>query len=62
MTRPELRDTIVAVATPPGRGGIGIVRISGPGTRALAAAVLGGVPDPGCAVARRFRGADGAPL
>ena len=26
-------DTIVAPATPPGRGGIGIVRVSGPGTR-----------------------------
>ena len=23
-------DTIVAIATPPGRGGIGVVRISGP--------------------------------
>ena len=23
-------DTIVAIATPPGRGGIGVVRVSGP--------------------------------
>jgi tRNA modification GTPase len=29
-------DTIVAVATPPGRGGIGVVRLSGPGARAVA--------------------------
>jgi len=28
-------DTIVAIATPPGRGGIGVVRISGPTARAI---------------------------
>ena len=28
----ELSDTIVALATPPGRGGIGIIRLSGPGS------------------------------
>lgn len=32
-------DTIVAVATPPGRGGIGVVRISGPQSVAIAAAL-----------------------
>ena len=26
----ELNDTIVALATPPGRGGIGVIRLSGP--------------------------------
>ena len=30
-------DTIVAIATPPGRGGIGIVRLSGPDAAAIAA-------------------------
>jgi tRNA modification GTPase len=30
MFRPSFADTIIAVSTPPGRGGIGIVRISGP--------------------------------
>jgi tRNA modification GTPase len=30
-------DTIVAVATPPGRGGIGVVRVSGPDTSRIAA-------------------------
>ncbi|HEU5467985.1 MAG TPA: tRNA uridine-5-carboxymethylaminomethyl(34) synthesis GTPase MnmE [Steroidobacteraceae bacterium] len=40
------RDTIVAPATPPGRGGIGIVRVSGPGTRLIATAVLGRLPAP----------------
>jgi tRNA modification GTPase len=29
-------DTIVAIATPPGRGGIGVVRLSGPGAAAIA--------------------------
>ena len=29
-------DTIVAIATPPGRGGIGVVRVSGPATREVA--------------------------
>ncbi len=36
-------DTIVAIATPPGRGGIGVVRVSGP--RALS--IVGGVIDRG---------------
>jgi tRNA modification GTPase len=33
-------DTIVAIATPPGRGGIGVVRISGPSACAVAGRVL----------------------
>jgi tRNA modification GTPase len=36
----QLRDTIAAVSTPPGRGGIGVVRISGPDARAVAEGVL----------------------
>src|SRR5262245_62147933 len=32
-------DTIVAVATPPGRGGIGVVRVSGPDAARIAAAL-----------------------
>jgi tRNA modification GTPase len=34
------RDTIVAVATPPGRGGIGVVRLSGPGALSIAARLI----------------------
>ncbi len=34
-------DTIAAIATPPGRGGIGIVRVSGPKTRSIAEAMTG---------------------
>ncbi|MBX5460296.1 MAG: tRNA uridine-5-carboxymethylaminomethyl(34) synthesis GTPase MnmE [Steroidobacteraceae bacterium] len=37
-------DTIVAAATPPGRGGVGIVRVSGPKVPEIAAALLGDVP------------------
>jgi tRNA modification GTPase len=33
-------DTIVAISTPPGRGGLGIVRLSGPQARAIAEAVV----------------------
>lgn len=34
------QDTIVAVATPPGRGGVGIVRLSGPAAKAIALSLL----------------------
>jgi tRNA modification GTPase len=34
-------DTIVAIATPPGRGGIGVVRVSGPSARHVASAIAG---------------------
>lgn len=34
-------DTIVAVATPPGRGGIGIVRLSGPDSPRIASTLMG---------------------
>lgn len=49
-------DTIVAAATPPGRGGIGIVRISGPHVAAIARAILGELPAPRVATPRDFRG------
>ncbi len=34
-------DTIVAIATPPGRGALGIVRLSGPGAQRIAAELTG---------------------
>ena len=55
-------DTIAAIATPPGHGGIGIVRVSGSLARALAQGILGEVPEPARAVVRRFRSADGDPI
>jgi tRNA modification GTPase len=36
----NLDDTIVAIATPPGRGGIGVVRLAGPEARAMAEPML----------------------
>jgi tRNA modification GTPase len=39
-------DTIVARATPPGRGGIAVIRISGPGVGDMATNLLGRVPEP----------------
>ena len=36
----HLDDTIVASATPPGRGGIGVVRLAGPEARAIASTML----------------------
>lgn len=55
-------DTIVAAATPPGRGGIGIVRVSGPAVPAIAGALLGRLPEPRYAQHARFLGADGNAL
>ena len=36
----DYEDTIVAISTPPGRGGIGIVRLSGPAARTIAEPLL----------------------
>ncbi|HEV2273853.1 MAG TPA: tRNA uridine-5-carboxymethylaminomethyl(34) synthesis GTPase MnmE [Acidobacteriaceae bacterium] len=38
--RPHPTETIVAISTPPGRGGIGIVRLSGPAAGEIAAPML----------------------
>ncbi len=37
-------DTIVAIATPPGRGGIGVVRIAGPGALAVSHRLISAAP------------------
>lgn len=55
-------DTIAAIATPPGRGGVGIVRISGKRVPELAVAILGTLPSPRKAVHRLFKAADGSAL
>jgi tRNA modification GTPase len=39
-------DTIAAIATPPGAGGVGIVRVSGPKARAIAQGLTGRNPQP----------------
>lgn len=55
-------DTIVAPATPPGRGGIGIVRVSGPKVPEIAAVLLGELPPPRTARFARFLDASREPL
>ena len=55
-------DTICAVATPPGQGGVGIVRVSGPDVTAYARAILGRLPKPRYASYGIFRAADGETL
>jgi len=55
-------DTIAAIATPPGRGGVGIVRVSGSDCARIAAAVVGPLPPPRCATLRPFVGDDGEPI
>jgi len=58
-TNPVAPDTIAAVATPVGRGGIGIVRVSGPKVPQIAGKVIGQLPEAGKAVFRSFRDARG---
>jgi tRNA modification GTPase len=53
------RDTIAAIATPAGRGGIGIVRVTGPAVPRIAAAVLGKLPQPRLASFGPFRDRQG---
>ncbi len=57
-----LTDTIVAAATPPGTGGVGIVRISGEKTEHIARTLLGSLPEPRFAAHRAFRDAGGQKL
>lgn len=55
-------DTIAAIATPPGRGGVGIVRVSGPDAKRIAGEIAGTLPAPREAALRTFRDADGAAM
>jgi tRNA modification GTPase len=54
--------TIAAIATPPGRGGVGIVRVSGDNLEALIAGMVGVVPAPRVATVATFRDARGKTL
>ncbi|HQT29632.1 MAG TPA: tRNA uridine-5-carboxymethylaminomethyl(34) synthesis GTPase MnmE [Thiobacillus sp.] len=55
-------DLIAAIATAPGRGGVGVVRVSGADVAALAVAMLGRLPTPRHATFTRFLDADGSTL
>jgi len=59
MNAVTVTDTIAAVATPSGRGGVAIVRVSGPAVPAIAQAIAGDLPAPRRAAYRRFRDAAG---
>ncbi|HYK24772.1 MAG TPA: tRNA uridine-5-carboxymethylaminomethyl(34) synthesis GTPase MnmE [Steroidobacteraceae bacterium] len=60
--QPQSADTIVAAATPPGRGGIGIVRLSGPRAPEIGAALAGALPPPRRATFARFVDTHGQPI
>ncbi|MDN6071736.1 MAG: tRNA uridine-5-carboxymethylaminomethyl(34) synthesis GTPase MnmE [Enterobacterales bacterium] len=55
-------DTIVAQATPPGRGGVGILRVSGRQAKEVAMALLGKLPKPRYADYLPFKDTDGSVL
>ena len=57
-----MKETIIAQATAPGRGGIGILRVSGPKATDVAQAVLGKCPKPRMADYLPFKDADGTVL
>jgi tRNA modification GTPase len=57
MTQAAL--TIAGRATPPGRGGIAVIRVSGPGVQQIAADMLGKLPQPRHAELRDFLDAEG---
>ncbi len=57
MSAPADSDTIAAIATPPGRGGVAVLRLSGPRAMALAAEVAGRLPAPRRATLRPLRDA-----
>jgi len=61
MSRPA-GQTIAAIATPAGRGGIGVVRVSGPACQDIARSLLGDLPAPRQASLRRFLDRDSEPI
>ena len=60
--RPADTDIIAAIATAQGRGGIGVVRVSGRDLRSLAARLLVKLPRPRLAARCAFLGARGQPV
>jgi len=56
------RDTIAAVATPAGAGGVGVIRVSGAASAPIARRLLGRDPEPRHAYYCAFTDAAGAPI
>ncbi len=44
MVNMSVKETIAAIATPPGQGGVGILRVSGPAAKTVAEKLLGFIP------------------
>ena len=57
-----MNDTIAAIATPSGRGGVGIVRVSGPAASDIARGICGRLTEPRSAEVAVFRDAMGGAL
>jgi tRNA modification GTPase len=57
-----MTDTIFALATPPGRGAVAVVRVSGPGSAAILTRLAGRRPRPRQATLRVLKTTDGAAL
>lgn len=55
-------DTIAAIATPPGRGGVGIIRVSGSGAANMARQIAGRLPPPRVASLARLLEADASAI
>lgn len=55
-------DTIAAIATPPGRGGVGIIRVSGSGAANMARQIAGRLPPPRVASLARLLDADASAI
>ncbi|MEP6997601.1 MAG: tRNA uridine-5-carboxymethylaminomethyl(34) synthesis GTPase MnmE, partial [Betaproteobacteria bacterium] len=62
MPTPIATELIAAIATPAGRGGIGIVRVSGSDVSRVVAGIVGRVPTPRVATPANFVGAHGETL
>jgi len=56
LSRKTDSDTIVACATPPGRGGVGVIRVSGTRAKDIAIALTGKLPEPRYATLSDFAG------
>ena len=55
-------DTIAAIASAPGRGAVGVIRVSGPDVPRIAESILGTLPPPRIARVAQFLAGDGVSL
>jgi tRNA modification GTPase len=55
-------DTIAAIASAPGRGAVGVIRVSGPNVPQIAESILGALPAPRIAQVAHFLAGDGQSL